>query len=75
MKRGDKEQYETQIDIQTKESLLRVKLVITFPSKCRFDVAMALGNLSSLHSLQQRKRAMLLFFVLFSSPGLLHDVI
>lgn len=39
LRKGDKEQYETQIHIQIIQSLWRVKLVITFPSKCRFDVA------------------------------------
>lgn len=65
-KKGDKEQYETQIDIQTKGDLSGVKLVITFPSKCRFDVAVSLGTLSSLHS--QRRRDIFLFSFYFTRP-------
>lgn len=48
--------YTPQKDIQTKAGLLRLKLVITFPSKCRFDIAPVLGILFSLHSLLRREQ-------------------
>lgn len=53
----DSHGYNPQKDIQTKAGLLGVKLVITFPSKCRFDMAAGLGILSSLHSSPQRAAA------------------
>lgn len=52
----DSQRNNPQKDIQTKAGLLGVKPVITFPSKCRFDMAAVLGMLPSLHSLPQRER-------------------
>lgn len=77
----DSQRYKPQKDIQTKAGLLGVKLVITFPSKCRFDIAAVLGILFSLHSLPQREQprsftcsfrdVILPFFFILETPSAL----